>query len=99
MKPIRMTHMKLRSLLFLGLAAGHALVSWIGLGGAALGPAIAATIYGPLFALDAVRLPVFGSAGSGGWAAPSPLGWVCVLLLWGAFWWGVAALLVRAWRR
>lgn len=91
--------MSLRAVLFSGLAGIHALVSWIGAGGGTLGPAIAATIYGPLFLLDALRLPVFGNGPSGGWAGPSPLGWACVLLLWGAFWWGVAALLARACRR
>ncbi|NHZ64046.1 hypothetical protein [Massilia genomosp. 1] len=87
--------MTLRTVLFIGLGAGHALACWIGAASPALGPAIAATIYGPLFALDAVSLPVFGNAASGGWAAPSPLGWACVLMLWGALWWGVAALLAR----
>ncbi|NHZ44988.1 hypothetical protein [Massilia aquatica] len=91
--------MKLRTVLFIGLCAGHALLSWIGAGGATLGPAIAATIYAPLFVLDALRLPVFGNGPSGGWAGPSPLGWACVLLLWGAVWWGVATLLARACRR
>lgn len=85
--------------LFLCLAAGHALLGWFGAGSAALGPAIAATIYGPLFLLDALRLPVFGNGQSGGWAAPSPFGWLCLVLLWSAIWWGVAALLARAGRR
>lgn len=91
--------MSLRTVLFGVLAAGHALLAWSGAASAALGPAIAATIYGPLFLLDALRLPVFGNGPSGGWAGPSPLGWVCLLLLWGAVWWGVATLLARAWRR
>lgn len=91
--------MTLRTVLFMGLAACHALAAWFWAGSAALGPAIAATIYGPLFVLDALRLPVFGNAPSGGWAAPSLLGWACVVLLWSAVWWGVASLLARAWRR
>jgi hypothetical protein len=89
----------LRSALFIGLATGHALLAWAGSGSAALGPALAASVYGPLFVLDALRLPVFGNGPSGGWAGPAPFGWVCLLLLWGALWWGVAALLARAWRR
>ncbi|HEX8611202.1 MAG TPA: hypothetical protein VF800_07925 [Telluria sp.] len=87
--------MNLRALLFAGLATGHALVTWIGIGG----PAVAATIYGPLFVLVALRLPVLDAAPSGGWAAPSLLGWACVLLFWCAVWWGVALLLARACRR
>lgn len=95
----RVSGMRLRALLFAALAAGHVLSAWIGAGSAALGPAIAATVYGPLLVLDAVRLPVFGAGPSGGWAGPSPFGWACLVLFWGALWWGVATLLARLWRR
>ncbi|MFB9241584.1 hypothetical protein IV454_06695 [Massilia antarctica] len=91
--------MTLRSVLFVGLATVHAVIGWIWAGTGTLGPAIAATIYGPLFVLDALGLPVFGSGASGGWAAPSLLGWVCVVLVWAAIWWGAAALLARLRRR
>ncbi|MCY0913665.1 hypothetical protein [Massilia antarctica] len=91
--------MTLRSVLFVGLATAHALIAWTWAGTSALGPAIAATIYGPLLVLDALGLPVFGSGASGGWAAPSLLGWVCVVLVWAGIWWGVAALLARLCRR
>ncbi|WP_157778268.1 hypothetical protein [Massilia violaceinigra] len=91
--------MRLRTLLFIGLSTAHALVAWIWAGTSTIGPAIAATIYGPLFVLDAIKLPVFGGWPSGGWAAPSLLGWACVVLFWAAIWWGVAVLLVRPCRR
>ena len=46
--------MTLRSVLFVGLVTAHALIAWIWAGTSALGPAIAASIYGPLFVLDAL---------------------------------------------
>ncbi|MDM5177896.1 hypothetical protein PO883_11905 [Massilia sp. DJPM01] len=91
--------MQRRTVLFVGLATAHALIAWIWAGTSIVGAAIAATIYGPLFVLDALRLPVFGNGASGGWGAPSVPGWVCVVLFWAAIWWGVAALLARLGRR
>jgi hypothetical protein len=61
----------------------------------AIAPAVAGSVYLPLMALRAVGLPVFGKAESGGWAAPSLLGWILVAAFWAAVWWGVVSLASR----
>ncbi|MCP3140347.1 hypothetical protein [Pyxidicoccus xibeiensis] len=60
-----------------------------------LAPAVGGAIYAPLMLFQAVGLPVFGRAESGGWSHPSWLGWALVAVLWAAVWWGVAWLLSR----
>lgn len=47
---------------------------------------IAGTVYLPLWSLQAVGLPVFGRAESGGWPGPSVLGWALVAAIWTALW-------------
>ena len=55
----------------------------------AIAPAVAGSIYVLLIVLQGLGLPVFAAAESGGWAAPSLLGWVVVAGFWSALWWGV----------
>jgi hypothetical protein len=64
-----------------------------------LAPLAAASIYLPLWPLHSVGLSVFGPAESGGWSAPSLLGWVIVVAVWLAVWFGVATLLTRLFMR
>lgn len=70
------------------IAAGDALP-------AALAPAIAATLYLPLWPLSALGIPVFSFAESGGWASPSLLGWLCFVAVWSLLWGMVVALVLR----
>lgn len=63
---------------------------------AALAPAIAGTLYLPLWPLSALGMPVFSPAASGGWASPSLLGWLSFLAIWSLLWWLVVALVLRA---
>ena len=58
-----------------------------------LAPAIAGTIYLPLMPFNFIELPVFGSAESGGWAAPSLLGWAIDFIFWVVVWWALASFL------
>ena len=60
-----------------------------------IAPLIAGSIYLPLWPLSTIGIPVFGVAESGGWAAPSLLGWAAVFCLWSAIWFAVATLLSR----
>lgn len=62
-----------------------------------LAPAVGASVFAPLWVFHALGLPVYGRAESGGWSSPSVLGWVLVAVLWAAAWWGLVALVVRAW--
>lgn len=71
------------------IAAGDALP-------AALAPAIAGTLYLPLWPLSALGMPVFSPAESGGWASPNLLGWLSFLAIWSLLWWLVVALVLRA---
>lgn len=57
----------------------------------AIAPAVAGSIYAPLFIFDAAGLPVFSGTESGGWASPSPVGWLVVVVFWAAVWWGVVS--------
>ncbi|WP_146210177.1 hypothetical protein [Vitiosangium sp. GDMCC 1.1324] len=63
----------------------------------AIAPAVGGSIYAPLMVLRALGLPVFARGKSGGWAAPSLLGWIAVAAIWAAVWWGVASLVSRPW--
>jgi hypothetical protein len=54
---------------------------------------LAGTVYGPLWPASALGLPVFASAESGGWSAPSLLGWVLLAGFWFAVWSLVLSLL------
>jgi len=47
-----------------------------------LAPLIAGSVYLPLMPLQQMGVPVFGSGESGGWAAPSVLGWATVIVVW-----------------
>lgn len=57
----------------------------------AIAPAVAGSIYVPLTVLQALGLRVFVAAESGGWPAPSLLGWVVVAAFWAVLWWSVAS--------
>jgi hypothetical protein len=61
----------------------------------AVAPAIAGTVYLPLWLLQAIGLPVFGRAASAGWAGPSLLGWVLAAVIWAALWWLFVAALAK----
>lgn len=78
---------------FAGLAAGH--VAGLLLAPAPLAPLFAGSVYLPLTALRMLGVPVYRNPEAWGWAAPSALGWLLVLVLWGAVWWGVARLAAR----
>jgi len=70
------------------VAAGDALP-------AAIAPAIAATIYLPLWPLSAAGIPVFSPAESGGWASLSVLGWLVFVAIWSLLWWTLVAIIIR----
>lgn len=83
----------MRTIIPLGLLVAHiVLVAIAGRLPDALAPAVAATVYGPLWALSVIGLPVFGQGVSGGWAGPNVLGWLCFGIFWALMWW----LLVQA---
>lgn len=63
----------------------------------AMAPAVAGSVYLPLMALHALHLPVLASAESGGWGAPSPLGWIALAVFWASIWWAVASFVSRLW--
>lgn len=63
-----------------------------------LAPLVAGSVYLPLMPLQQIGFPVFGSSESGGWAAPSALGWTTVIVVWGVTWWAVAKLTSWLWR-
>lgn len=86
----------MRTILVLGLLVGHLLlVAIAGRLPDALAPAVAATVYGPLWALSLIGLPVFAQAGSGGWAGPNVLGWLCFGVFWAIVWWLLVQALMR----
>lgn len=85
--------MPLRWLLFLGFAGFHALSVLASV--ESLAPAMAGSVYLPLLLFEAVGVPVFAAPESGGWGAPTLLGWALVCLVWASVWWGVALLLAR----
>jgi hypothetical protein len=59
---------------------------------------VAGSIYLPLLPLNALGLPVFGRAVSGGWASPSVLGWGLLGVFWASLWWTVIFGLARVFR-
>jgi hypothetical protein len=78
---------QIRSIVILGIVSAHlALVAGASALPDAIQPALAATVYLPLWPLAALGLPVFGHAESGGWPGPSLLGWAVFVLLWAAVW-------------
>ena len=82
-----------RWILFIALSGSHLTVVIVG--PAILAPAIAGSVYVPLMLFESIGFPVFSAAESGGWPAPSLPGWVLVVLVWLAIWWGFASLLSR----
>ena len=56
-----------------------------------LAAVVAGSIYLPLMPFQALGLPVFGAAESGGWASPSILGWGLLFVIWVGFWWAITA--------
>lgn len=79
--------------LFAALAGSHAAAAFFA--PAAFAPAVAGSVYLPLMPLQAAGVPVFAAAQSGGWPAPSLLGWAVVLVVWFAIWWAAAHFLSR----
>jgi hypothetical protein len=59
-----------------------------------LGAVAGGSIYGPLVAVDRLGVPVFGNK-SGYVPEIAPLGWIIVVSLWLAVYWGIARFLVR----
>jgi hypothetical protein len=60
-----------------------------------IAPAVAASIYLPLWPLSVVGLPVFSPAAPGGWASPSLFGWIVFIVIWSIFWWLLVAAVAR----
>jgi hypothetical protein len=89
--------MHLRWPLFIALVGTHAAATFFAPD--RLAPVLAGAIYIPLMLLQAAGAPVFATAESGGWPAPSPLGWFVVIVLWLAVWWAVALLTSRLFYR
>lgn len=81
----------------LGILCAH--VALIALGDAlpeVIAPAVAGTVYLPLWLLQTAGLPVFGRAEVGGWPGPSILGWVAVAAIWTTLWWILVATITKA---
>lgn len=77
----------MRPIVILGIVSVHlALVAGASVLPDVIQPALAATVYLPLWPLAALGLPVFGQAEPGGWLGPSLLGWAVFVLLWMAVW-------------
>lgn len=77
----------MRLIVLLSLLCAHAAL--IAFGDAlpeVVAPAIAGSIYLPLWALQSLGLPMFGPAQSGGWSGPCILGWALVAAVWTALW-------------
>jgi hypothetical protein len=87
--------MHARWFLFAALVLLHAAAATGFFSSEALAPVVAGSIYLPLIPLEAVGIPVFAPAESGGWAAPSLLGWGMVVSLWPALWLVMATFLSR----
>ena len=78
---------------WLTLLVAHALlVAFAGWLPEPVGPVVAASIYVPLWPFHSLGVSVFGAAESGGWAAPSLLGWAVVGSVWCFVWLGVVRL-------
>ena len=85
-----------RLYLLLSLLCIHAAL--VALGGAlpeVIAPAVAGTVYLPLWLLQTIGLPVFGRAEAGGWPAPSALGWLLVAATWTALWWMLVVVIAK----
>ena len=81
---------------FLGVIGAHAALVWLGDRlPESLAPAVAGMVYLPLWPLQALGLPVFERAASGGWPGPSLLGWMLVATIWGVLWWLAIAIVSR----
>jgi len=65
----------------------------------AIAPVVAGSIYVPLLVFRELGLPVLAAAESGGWSAPSILGWSVVAAFWAVLWWGVASFISPLLRR
>lgn len=61
-----------------------------------IAPAVAATVYLPLWPLSTLGIPVFGRAESWGWSSPNLLGWLLLTVFWSCTWWLVASVFARA---
>ncbi len=84
----------MRMLAALGLTVTHAVVvSVAGRLPDSVAAVVAGTVYGPLWPLSAIGLPVFGIAESGGWPGPSLLGWSFLAIFWFAAWLLIVSLL------
>ena len=87
---------RLRLIVLFGLVCAHGMLVALGsLLPDSVAPVVAATIYLPLWLLNAIGLPVFGRAESGGWPGPSLLGWLFVAAIWSALWWLLLAAIAR----
>lgn len=51
---------------------------------------VAGSVYLQLLVMRMLGLGVFAAAESGGWSAPSLLGWIVVGVFWAVVWWRVA---------
>lgn len=60
---------------------------------------LAATVYGPLWPLHSLRIPVYGASPGWGWSSPNVLGWSFLALFWGSIWLVVVSFVVRLTRR
>ena len=60
-----------------------------------IAPAVAGTVYLPLWLLQTIGLPVFSRAETGGWPAPSVLGWLLVAATWTALWWILVVVITK----
>ncbi|TRO84053.1 hypothetical protein [Trichloromonas acetexigens] len=89
--------MKLRVFLFALFVACHTLLPLLEL--ERLSRIVAGSVYWPLQVLAWIKLPVFAGPLNNGWAAPSFYGWFVVLVLWGALWWLLAAILAHPFRK
>jgi hypothetical protein len=92
---MRMKTFPHRPTIFFGFASIHFVGYLLAPGIELIAPAIAASIYLPLSALNTLGMPVFAIS-SGVWSPPSSLGWLIVAVLWAGVWWaitcGIAAL-------
>jgi hypothetical protein len=87
---------RLRSIAFFSLVCMHgALVALGPVLPESIAPAIAGTVYLPLWPLSSLGIPVFGQAESGGWSEPSGLGWLLVVGIWSALWWILTAAIAK----
>lgn len=89
--------MTIRATIFCVMCALHLLAIFQDL--EIFSPLAAGSIYLPLMGLKAIGVPVFMNGGSGGWAAPSAMGWAFALIVWSAVWWFLSGMVYRSWNR